>query len=169
MKAKGNVFAYGDNIDTDVIIPARYLLSGDPDELAAHCMEDIDKEFIHKVQKGDIMVGQLNFGCGSSREHAPIAIQASGAACVIAASFARIFYRNAINIGFPILECPAAAEAIQAGDTVSVEFATGVITDETTGQVFQANGFPPFIEEIIRCGGLLKYLKARQAEQGESV
>ena len=115
------------------------------------------------------MVGGWNFGCGSSREHAPIAIQASGAACVIAASFARIFYRNAINIGFPILECPAAAEAIQAGDTVSVEFATGVITDETTGQVFQANGFPPFIEEIIRCGGLLKYLKARQAEQGESV
>ncbi len=166
---KGTVFHYGDNVDTDVIIPARYLNAPSPEELAKHCMEDIDAAYATSVKPGDIMVGGWNFGCGSSREHAPIAIQASGAACVIAASFARIFYRNAINIGFPILECPAAAEAIQAGDTVSVEFATGVITDETTGQVFQANGFPPFIEEIIRCGGLLKYLKARQAEQGESV
>ena len=169
MKITGNVHKYGSNVDTDVIIPARYLNVPDHAALASHCMEDIDADFAKKVQKGDIMVADWNFGCGSSREHAPIAIQASGAACVIAASFARIFYRNAINIGFPILECPAAAEAIQAGDTVSVEFATGVITDETTGQVFQANGFPPFIEEIIRCGGLLKYLKARQAEQGESV
>lgn len=166
---KGTVFRYGDNVDTDVIIPARYLNAPSPEELAKHCMEDIDAAYATSVKPGDIMVGGWNFGCGSSREHAPIAIQASGAACVIAASFARIFYRNAINIGFPILECPAAAEAIQAGDTVSVEFATGVITDETIGQVFQANGFPPFIEEIIRCGGLLKYLKARQAEQGESV
>ena len=166
---KGTVFRYGDNVDTDVIIPARYLNAPSPEELAKHCMEDIDAAYATSVKPGDIMVGGWNFGCGSSREHAPIAIQASGAACVIAASFARIFYRNAINIGFPILECPAAAEAIQAGDTVSVEFATGVIPDETTGQVFQANGFPPFIEEIIRCGGLLKYLKARQAEQGESV
>ena len=166
---KGTVFRYGDNVDTDVIIPARYLNAPSPEELAKHCMEDIDAAYATSVKPGDIMVGGWNFGCGSSREHAPIAIQASGAACVIAASFARIFYRNAINIGFPILECPAAAEAIQAGDTVSVEFATGVITDETAGQVFQANGFPPFIEEIIRCGGLLKYLKARQAEQGESV
>ena len=166
---KGTVFRYGDNVDTDVIIPARYLNAPSPEELAKHCMEDIDAAYATSVKPGDIMVGGWNFGCGSSREHAPIAIQASGAACVIAASFARIFYRNAINIGFPILECPAAAEAIQAGDTVSVEFATGVITDEPTGQVFQANGFPPFIEEIIRCGGLLKYLKARQAEQGESV
>ena len=169
MKITGNVHKYGSNVDTDVIIPARYLNEPDHKALASHCMEDIDADFAKKVQPGDIMVADWNFGCGSSREHAPIAIQASGAACVIAASFARIFYRNAINIGFPILECPAAAEAIQAGDTVSVEFATGVITDETTGQVFQANGFPPFIEEIIRCGGLLKYLKARQAEQGESV
>ena len=150
---KGTVFRYGDNVDTDVSIPARYLNAPSPEELAKHCMEDIDAAYATSVKPGDIMVGGWNFGCGSSREHAPIAIQASGAACVIAASFARIFYRNAINIGFPILECPA----------------TGVITDETTGQVFQANGFPPFIEEIIRCGGLLKYLKARQAEQGESV
>ena len=169
MNTQGKVFKYPDNVDTDVIIPARYLNTPNAQELALHCMEDIDAAYATSVKPGDIMVGGWNFGCGSSREHAPIAIQASGAACVIAASFARIFYRNAINIGFPILECSAAAEAIQAGDTVSVEFATGVITDETTGQVFQANGFPPFIEEIIRCGGLLKYLKARQAEQGESV
>ena len=161
MKAKGNVFAYGDNIDTDVIIPARYLLSGDPDELAAHCMEDIDKEFIHKVQKGDIMVGQLNFGCGSSREHAPIAIKAAGISCVIAKSFARIFYRNAINIGLPILECPAASAAIREGDTVSVNFDTGVITDETTGETFQAEPFPPFIQKIIRSGGLMASIQAQ--------
>ena len=166
---KGTVFRYGDNVDTDVIIPARYLNAPSPEELAKHCMEDIDAAYATSVKPGDIMVGGWNFGCGSSREHAPIAIKASGISCVIAKTFARIFYRNAINIGLAILECPAAAEAIQAGDTVSVEFATGVITDETTGQVFQANGFPPFIEEIIRCGGLLKYLKARQAEQGESV
>ena len=160
--AKGTVFQYGDNVDTDVIIPARYLNAPSPAELAQHCMEDIDPEYAGKVRPGDIMVGGWNFGCGSSREHAPIAIQASGAACVIAASFARIFYRNAINIGFPILECPEAALAIRSGDVVSVDFATGTIVDETTGQTFQASGFPPFIEEIISHGGLLKYLKARQ-------
>ena len=160
--AKGTVFQYGDNVDTDVIIPARYLNAPSPAELAQHCMEDIDPEYAGKVRPGDIMVGGWNFGCGSSREHAPIAIQASGAACVIAASFARIFYRNAINIGFPILECPEAALAIRSGDVVSVDFATGTIVNETTGQTFQASGFPPFIEEIISHGGLLKYLKARQ-------
>ena len=162
MKAQGTVFKYGDNIDTDVIIPARYLNTQNPQELAAHCMEDIDKTFITRVQPGDIMVGGENFGCGSSREHAPLAIKTAGVSCVIAKSFARIFYRNAINIGFPILECPEAAEAIQNGDTVSVDFTTGKIEDETTGQTFQAAAFPPFIEEIIRHGGLLPYLKARQ-------
>ncbi len=159
---KGTVFQYGDNVDTDVIIPARYLNAPSPAELARHCMEDIDPAYASSVKPGDIIVGGWNFGCGSSREHAPIAIQASGASCVIAASFARIFYRNAINIGFPILECPEAAAAIRSGDTVSVDFASGAITDETTGQTFQAKGFPPFIEQIIRHGGLLKYLKARQ-------
>ena len=158
----GTVFKYGDNVDTDVIIPARYLNAPSPAELASHCMEDIDPAYATSVHKGDIMVGGWNFGCGSSREHAPIAIQASGAACVIAASFARIFYRNAINIGFPILECPEAAQAISSGDKVSVDFATGVITDETTGRAFQATAFPGFINKIIENGGLLPYLKARQ-------
>ena len=156
------LYKYGDNVDTDVIIPARHLNNPDPKALASHCMEDIDASFASTVEPGDIVVAGANFGCGSSREHAPMAIQASGAACVIAASFARIFYRNAINIGFPILECPEAAEAIQNGDTVSVDFTTGKIEDETTGQTFQAAAFPPFIEEIIRHGGLLPYLKARQ-------
>ena len=160
--AKGTVFKYGDNVDTDVIIPARYLNAPSPEELAKHCMEDIDAAYARTVKPGDIVVGGWNFGCGSSREHAPIAIQASGAACVIAASFARIFYRNAINIGFPILECPEAARAIGNGDTVSVDFASGRIVDETTGETFQASGFPPFIEKIIKSGGLLPYLKARQ-------
>ena len=158
----GKVYKYGDNVDTDVIIPARYLNAPSPAELASHCMEDIDPAYATSVHKGDIMVGGWNFGCGSSREHAPIAIQASGAACVIAASFARIFYRNAINIGFPILECPEAAQAISSGDKVSVDFATGVITDETTGRIFQATAFPGFINKIIENGGLLPYLKARQ-------
>ena len=158
----GKVFKYGDNVDTDVIIPARYLNAPSPEELAKHCMEDIDPEFVNNVHKGDIMVGGANFGCGSSREHAPISIQASGISCVIAASFARIFYRNAINIGFPILECPEAAEAINNGDTVSVDFSTGVIHDQTTGEKFQAAAFPEFITRIIEKGGLLKYLKARQ-------
>ena len=162
--ATGKVYKYGDNVDTDVIIPARYLNAPSPEELAKHCMEDIDAQFASVVQPGDILVGGWNFGCGSSREHAPIAIQASGVACVIAASFARIFYRNAINIGFPILECPEAAEAIQSGDTVTVDYASGIITDETTGAVFQAAAFPGFINDIIEHGGLLPYLKSRQAE-----
>ncbi len=156
------VYKYGDNVDTDVIIPARYLNAPDPAELAKHCMEDIDADFAAAVQAGDIIVGGANFGCGSSREHAPIAIRASGVKCVIAASFARIFYRNSINIGFPIMECPEAAAAINNGDAVSVDFATGKIVDETTGQTFQAAAFPAFIEKIIDCGGLLPYLKARQ-------
>ena len=159
MKAQGTVFKYGDNIDTDVIIPARYLNTQNPQELAAHCMEDIDKTFITHVQPGDIMVGGENFGCGSSREHAPLAIKTAGVSCVIAKSFARIFYRNAINIGLPILECPAASEAIANGDTVAVDFDTGLITDETTGQTFEAAPFPPFIQKIITAGGLLNSLK----------
>lgn len=163
----GKVFRYGDNVDTDVIIPARYLNAPSPEELAKHCMEDIDASFASTVRPGDIMVGGANFGCGSSREHAPIAIQACGVRCVIAASFARIFYRNAINIGFPILECPEAAAAIQAGDTVSVDFATGVIRDDTTGKTFQAVAFPAFINRIIDHGGLLPYLKARQDEEAK--
>ena len=163
--ATGKVFKYGDNVDTDVIIPARYLNAPSPDELAKHCMEDIDVGFASAVHQGDIMVGGWNFGCGSSREHAPIAIQASGVACVIAASFARIFYRNAINIGFPILECPEAAAAIQNGDTVTVDFSTGVIRDDTTGVSFQAAAFPGFINDIIAHGGLLPYLRDRRAEK----
>ena len=159
MKAQGTVFKYGDNIDTDVIIPARYLNTQNPQELAAHCMEDIDKTFITRVQPGDIMVGGENFGCGSSREHAPLAIKTAGVSCVIAKSFARIFYRNAINIGLPILQCPAASEAIANGDTVAVDFDTGLITDETTGQTFEAAPFPPFIQKIITAGGLLNSLK----------
>ena len=161
MDAKGTVHKYGDHVDTDVIIPARYLATQDPKELASHCMEDIDKEFVRKVREGDIVVAGANFGCGSSREHAPIAIKASGVSCVIAASFARIFYRNAINIGLAILECPAASAAIEAGDTVSVDFDTGVITDETKGQTFQAEPFPPFIKDMIEKGGLMASLKAR--------
>ena len=159
MQANGFVHKYPDNVDTDVIIPARYLNTPDAEELAAHCMEDIDPDFVKKVQPGDIMVGGANFGCGSSREHAPLAIKTAGVSCVIAATFARIFYRNAINIGLPILECPAASEAIQAGDKVHVDFDTGVITDETTGQTFQAQPFPPFIQEIIKAGGLMNSIR----------
>jgi 3-isopropylmalate/(R)-2-methylmalate dehydratase small subunit len=159
---RGKVWKYGDHIDTDVIIPARYLNNPDPKALASHCMVDIDEGFAGSVQPGDIMVGGWNFGCGSSREHAPVAIQASGISCVIAASFARIFYRNSINIGFPILECPEASEAIKAGDIVNIDTKTGVITDETTGQTFQAKPFPPFIEQIIDAGGLLSYLKEKK-------
>ena len=162
----GKVFKYGDNVDTDVIIPARYLNAPSPEELAKHCMEDIDASFATTVKPSDIMVGGANFGCGSSREHAPISIRACGVRCVIAASFARIFYRNAINIGFPILECPEAAAAIQNGDTVSVDFATGKIVDETIGETFQAVALPPFIEKIVEHNGLLPYLKARM-EKGE--
>ncbi len=164
MNAHGIVHKYGDHVDTDVIIPARYLASQDRKELAAHCMEDIDPSFAARVRPGDILAAGANFGCGSSREHAPIAIQASGVACVIAATFARIFYRNAINIGLPILECPAASAAVQNGDTVSVDFDTGLITDETTGETFQAEPFPPFIKDMIRKGGLMAALKAKEAE-----
>ena len=152
---------YGDNVDTDVIIPARHLNTSDPDELAAHCMEDIDPAFAARVRSGDILVAGRNFGCGSSREHAPIAIKASGISCVIAESFARIFYRNALNIGLPILECPAAAKAISAGDDVSVELAAGEIADLTTGQRFRAEPFPPFMMELIAAGGLSAYLKGK--------
>ena len=168
MNAKGHVFKYPDNVDTDVIIPARYLNTQDAKELASHCMEDIDKSFVSKVQPGDVMVGGWNFGCGSSREHAPLCIKTSGISVVIAKSFARIFYRNSINIGLPILECPAAADAIAAGDLVSVDFDTGVITDETTGATFQAEPFPPFIQEIIAAGGLagglMNSIKAKAAQ-----
>ena len=165
MNAKGHVFKYPDNVDTDVIIPARYLNTQDAKELASHCMEDIDKSFVSKVQPGDVMVGGWNFGCGSSREHAPLCIKTSGISVVIAKSFARIFYRNSINIGLPILECEAAADAIQAGDLVSVDFDTGVITDETTGATFQAEPFPPFIQEIIAAGGLMNSIKAKAANK----
>lgn len=155
----GKVYKYGDNVDTDVIIPARYLNAPSPDELAKHCMEDIDATFAQKVQPGDIIVGGANFGCGSSREHAPIAIRACGVSCVIAPSFARIFYRNAINIGLPILECEAASDAIAAGDEVSVDFDTGVITNLTKNETYQAEPFPAFIQEIISKGGLMNSLK----------
>ena len=158
MNARGPVFKYGDNIDTDVIIPARYLNTQSAAELASHCMEDIDKTFVTRVKAGDIMVGGENFGCGSSREHAPLAIKTAGISVVIAKSFARIFYRNSINIGLPIMECPEAVDAIHAGDNVTVDFDTGVITDVTTGKVFQAEPFPPFIQKIIADGGLMKSL-----------
>ena len=158
MNIQGTVFKYGDNVDTDVIIPARYLNTPDAKELATHCMEDIDPQFAGKVQCGDILVAGRNFGCGSSREHAPLAIKACGVACVIAASFARIFYRNALNIGLPILECPSAAAAIPAGHRVAVDLAAGTITDETTGTVFAAEPFPPFMQELIKAGGLANYL-----------
>ena len=157
--AHGKVIKYGDNVDTDVIIPARYLNSSDPAELAAHCMEDIDTEFVNKVKDGDIMVGGANFGCGSSREHAPIAIKESGISCVIASTFARIFYRNAINIGLAILECPEASEKIAAGDEVAVDFDTGVITNITKNEEYKAQPFPEFIKEIIASNGLLNSLK----------
>lgn len=158
MKAQGIVHKYGDNVDTDVIIPARYLNVADMNELANHCMEDIDADFVNKVNAGDIMVGGENFGCGSSREHAPAVIKASGIACVIAKTFARIFYRNSINIGLPILECPEASDAIAAGDKVSVDFDTGVITNESKGETYQALPFPDFIKDIMAKGGLMKSL-----------
>ena len=158
MHFNGNAICYGDNVDTDVIIPARYLNTIDKKELASHCMEDIDRSFSSKVRPGDIMVAGENFGCGSSREHAPIAIKESGISLVIAKSFARIFYRNAINIGLPILECPDAVNGISAGDVVSCDLATGEIKNETTGKTFQAMPFPPFVQGIIDAGGLLKYL-----------
>ena len=159
MNTQGHVFKYGDNVDTDVIIPARYLNTADANELAKHCMEDIDADYVNKVSPGDVMVAGWNFGCGSSREHAPLVIKTCGTGCVIAKSFARIFYRNAINIGLPILECVTAAEEIQAGDEVSVDFDTGVITDHTTQKTYQAEPFPEFIQNIIKKGGLLASLK----------
>lgn len=161
MNAKGRVHKFGDNIDTDVIIPARYLNRSDEEWLASHCMEDIDADFASTVKKGDIMVAEANFGCGSSREHAPIAIKASGISCVIASTFARIFYRNAINIGLPIIECPEAAKAIKAGDEVTVDFDSGIITDETTGEKFKGQAFPPFMQKIIDCEGLVNYINQK--------
>ena len=157
--AKGNVFKFGDNVDTDVIIPARYLNSSDPAELATHCMEDIDKDFVKKVKDGDIIVANMNFGCGSSREHAPIAIKASGIGCVIASTFARIFYRNSINIGLPILECDEAAKDIDDGNEVEIDFDSGIITNITKNKTYKAQPFPEFIKDIINKGGLLNSLK----------
>ena len=161
MKACGHVFKYGDNVDTDVIIPARYLNATQGDELAKHCMEDIDKEFVNQVKSGDLIVADKNFGCGSSREHAPIAIKAAGVSCVIAETFARIFYRNAINIGLPIIECPAAAKGIEAGDEVEVDFDTGVITNVTKGTTFQGQPFPEFMQKIIKAEGLVNYINQK--------
>lgn len=159
MNATGTVHKYGDDVNTDVIIPARYLNTASHQELAAHCMEDIDKDYVKNVKPGDVVVAGKNFGCGSSREHAPIALKASGASCVIAKTFARIFYRNSINIGFPILECQEAAEEIAAGDKVQVDFDTGVITDETTGKTYQAQPYPEFLQRIIKSGGLMESIK----------
>lgn len=161
MQAKGLVFKYGDNVDTDVIIPARYLNSSDPAELATHCMEDIDKDFVKNVKKGDIIVAEKNFGCGSSREHAPIAIKAAGVSCVIAETFARIFYRNAINIGLPIIECPEAAKAIEAGDEVEVNFDSGEIKDLTKNASYKGQAFPPFMQKIIAAEGLVNYINRK--------
>lgn len=165
MQLNGTVIKYGDNVDTDVIIPARYLNTIDKKELASHCMEDLDTTFTSRVKPGDIMVGGENFGCGSSREHAPVAIKAAGIDCVIAKSFARIFYRNAINIGLAILECPAASAGIDDGDEVTVDFDTGVITDVTKGVSYQAEPFPPFIKDMIAKGGLMASLKDKEAAQ----
>ena len=161
MKACGHVFKYGDNVDTDVIIPARYLNATKGEELAKHCMEDIDKDFVNRVQKGDIIVAEKNFGCGSSREHAPLAIKCAGISCVIAETFARIFYRTAINIGLPIIECPEAAASIQAGHEVEIDFDSGVITDKTTGESFEGQAFPPFMQKIIEAGGLVNYINQK--------
>lgn len=163
MKAQGTVFKYGDNVDTDVIIPARYLNTSNAKELAMHCMEDIDATFVTKVKEGDIIVANKNFGCGSSREHAPLAIKTAGISCVIASTFARIFYRNAINIGLPILECPEAVEGIAQGDTVEVDFDTGTIVNKTSGKTFKGQSFPPFMQEIIKADGLINQLKAKLA------
>ena len=162
MKAYGKVFKYGSNVDTDVIIPARYLNTTSEKELAAHCMEDIDTDFAKNVAEGDIMVAENNFGCGSSREHAPISLKASGISCVIANTFARIFYRNAINIGLPIIECPEAVANISFGDKVSIDFDSGIITNETTKKSFQGQAFPPFIQNIIKLGGLLAKINSEK-------
>ena len=163
MKARGIVHKYGDNVDTDVIIPARYLNSSDAKDLASHCMEDIDKDFVKKVKIGDIMVANKNFGCGSSREHAPLAIKTAGISCVIAETFARIFYRNAINIGLPIIECPEAAKGIEAGDIVEVDFDSGMIYNKTKGTEFKGQAFPEFMQRIIKAEGLVNYINAKNA------
>ncbi|HEY5586464.1 MAG TPA: 3-isopropylmalate dehydratase small subunit [Ruminiclostridium sp.] len=160
MNAKGKVIKYGNNVDTDVIIPARYLTTSDPAELASHCMEDLDEKFISKVQKGDVMVAGRNFGCGSSREHAPIAIKASGISCVIAETFARIFYRNSINIGLPIIECAEAAQDIKDGDEVEIDFDKGFITNLTSGKTYQGQPFPEFMQKIISADGLINFIKS---------
>ena len=162
MKALGHVFKYGDNVDTDVIIPARYRNSFDPQELASHAMVDIDPEFAGKVQPGDIIVARKNFGCGSSREHAPLCLKTAGVSCVIADTFARIFYRNAINIGLPIIECPEAAEGIDAGDQVEIDFDSGRIYNRTKGTEFQGQAFPPFMQELISAGGLVNYINSKK-------
>lgn len=165
MKLNGTVHKYGDHIDTDVIIPARTLNEPDPASLKKHCMEDIDPEFVSRVRDGDVMVGGLNFGCGSSREHAPIAIKASGISCVIAKNFARIFYRNSINIGLPVLECPAAADAAESGDSITVDLDTGIITNNTKGEAYTAVPFPEFMQKIINMGGLVQYTKSKTGER----
>ena len=158
--AKGTVFKYGDNVDTDVIIPARYLNATKGEELAKHCMEDIDREFVNKVQPGDIIVAEKNFGCGSSREHAPLAIKCAGVSCVIAETFARIFYRNSINIGLPIIECPEAVKGIDAGDEVEIDFDSGMIYNKTKGTEFKGQAFPEFMQRLINAGGLVNYINA---------
>ncbi len=165
MKALGHVFKYGDNVDTDVIIPARYLNSFDAQELASHAMVDIDPEFVHKVQPGDLIVANKNFGCGSSREHAPLCLKTAGVSCVIAETFARIFYRNAINIGLPIIECPEAARGIEAGDEVEVDFDSGKIYNRTKGTEFQGQAFPEFMQKLIAAGGLVKYTNGKKTEK----
>jgi len=164
MNAHGKVIKYGDNVDTDVIIPARYLNSSDPAELASHCMEDIDKDFLKKVHKGDIITAGKNFGCGSSREHAPVAIKACGISCIIAENFARIFYRNAINIGLPIIECPEAAADIKDGDIVSVDFDNGTITNETSNKSYKGVPFPEFMQKLINSGGLIDYIRKQMGK-----
>lgn len=162
MRAQGHVFKYGDNVDTDVIIPARYLNSFDAKELASHVMADIDPEFAEKVQEGDLIVAKKNFGCGSSREHAPLCLKTAGVSCVIAETFARIFYRNAINIGLPIIECPQAAQEIEAGDEVEVDFDSGMIYDRTKGTQYQGQAFPEFMQKLIAAGGLVSYTNSRK-------
>ena len=162
MKTHGTVHKYGDNVDTDVIIPARYLNSSDAKELAAKCMVDIDPDFVNRVKPGDIIVANKNFGCGSSREHAPLAIKTAGISCVIAETFARIFYRNAINIGLPIIECEQAAKEIEAGDDVEIDFDTGIITDHTRGTSYQGQAFPEFMQKLIHAGGLMNYINTNE-------
>ena len=161
-KASGTVFKYGDNVDTDVIIPARYLNSSDPAELASHCMEDIDKDFVGKVKAGDLIVAEKNFGCGSSREHAPLCLKTAGVSCIISETFARIFYRNAINIGLPIIECQEAAKGIEAGDEVEVDFDSGKIYDRTKGTEYQGQPFPEFMQKLIAAGGLVNYTNSKK-------